>query len=339
MLLLGLLLTLPLAMGPVAVGGITFSLFSMMFGLAFAIAGLQSIALGIVMEVLFDFTGEATGRWLKRFKYDRAVPASFAVFAAGAALVSPLIADYVRRGYTLGPISRENHLAVLGLLLLVTGFSLFTFNAGAARDPGAETPMRSEAFGQTWNRPSSIASACGCRRVRFGAGCAPSRASASATSGAGFTRRSAAPCSTRCRSWCSPTWRSPRAEGERQGRRHRGAAAGIFEASEERLARRGAVRERARAPVGREGHAARDSPAARSRRRRAAQRAVVARQEVLELSAFRLGLSPRARWMITRRTTTLRDLWPMLVEAGFLPSKIHCFAHKLGLNTFAACEK
>ena len=29
---------------------------------------------------------------------------------------------------------------------------------------------------------------------------------------------------------------------------------------------------------------------------------------------------------------------PMLVEAGFKPSKIRCFRHKFGLNTFAVCR-
>ncbi len=34
----------------------------------------------------------------------------------------------------------------------------------------------------------------------------------------------------------------------------------------------------------------------------------------------------------------VRDLWPLLVKAGFLPSEIECFSHKGGLNTFAACR-
>ena len=33
-----------------------------------------------------------------------------------------------------------------------------------------------------------------------------------------------------------------------------------------------------------------------------------------------------------------RDLWPMLVEAGFKPRNISCFRHKFGLNTFAVCR-
>ena len=30
-----------------------------------------------------------------------------------------------------------------------------------------------------------------------------------------------------------------------------------------------------------------------------------------------------------------RDLWPLLVRAGFRPHDIRCFTHKFGLNTFA----
>ena len=33
-----------------------------------------------------------------------------------------------------------------------------------------------------------------------------------------------------------------------------------------------------------------------------------------------------------------RDLWPLLVQAGFRPSRLRCFPHKLGLNTFAVCK-
>ncbi len=58
----------------------------------------------------------------------------------------------------------------------------------------------------------------------------------------------------------------------------------------------------------------------------------------LELSAFRLNLSPAEEMDDHKRYYDPRDLWPLLVEAGFLPSNIHCSRHKLGLNTFAACR-
>jgi len=58
----------------------------------------------------------------------------------------------------------------------------------------------------------------------------------------------------------------------------------------------------------------------------------------LELSAFRLGLSPALEVDDHKRYYDPRDLWPMLVRAGFRPRDIFCRKHKFGLNTFAACR-
>lgn len=58
----------------------------------------------------------------------------------------------------------------------------------------------------------------------------------------------------------------------------------------------------------------------------------------LELSAFRLGWSPSIEMDDHKRYYDPRDLWPMLVRAGFRPSGISCRRHKFGLNTFAACR-
>jgi len=58
----------------------------------------------------------------------------------------------------------------------------------------------------------------------------------------------------------------------------------------------------------------------------------------LELSAFRLGLSPAEEMDDHKRYYDPRELWPMLVRAGFKPSGISCRTHKGGLNTFAACR-
>jgi len=57
----------------------------------------------------------------------------------------------------------------------------------------------------------------------------------------------------------------------------------------------------------------------------------------LEFSAFRLGLSPAVEIDDHKRYYDPRDLWPMLVRAGFRPKHISCRRHKFGLNTFAAC--
>jgi len=58
----------------------------------------------------------------------------------------------------------------------------------------------------------------------------------------------------------------------------------------------------------------------------------------LELSAFRLGLSPASEMDDHKMYYDVRDLWPLLVAAGFRPSRIRCFPHKFGLNTFAVCR-
>lgn len=59
----------------------------------------------------------------------------------------------------------------------------------------------------------------------------------------------------------------------------------------------------------------------------------------LELSAFKLGLSPAAEMDDHKTYYDVPDLWPLLVRAGFFPSGINCFSHKFGLNTFAVCRR
>lgn len=58
----------------------------------------------------------------------------------------------------------------------------------------------------------------------------------------------------------------------------------------------------------------------------------------LEYSAFRLGLSPKDEMDDHKAYYDVKDFWPLLVRAGFLPSRIRCFSHKFGLNTFAVCS-
>jgi len=58
----------------------------------------------------------------------------------------------------------------------------------------------------------------------------------------------------------------------------------------------------------------------------------------LELATFRLRLGAACEVDDHKMYYDVRDLWPMLVAAGFRPSLIRCFPHKLGLNTFAVCR-
>lgn len=61
-------------------------------------------------------------------------------------------------------------------------------------------------------------------------------------------------------------------------------------------------------------------------------------KRALEFSAFRLGLSPREEMDDHKAYYDPSDLWPLLVQAGFVPHNIRCFTHKVGLNTFAICR-
>src|SRR4029077_17368402 len=48
----------------------------------------------------------------------------------------------------------------------------------------------------------------------------------------------------------------------------------------------------------------------------------------LELSAFKLGFSPKSEMENHKMYYDGRALGPLLVRAGFQPSRIHCFPHK-----------
>jgi len=61
-------------------------------------------------------------------------------------------------------------------------------------------------------------------------------------------------------------------------------------------------------------------------------------KRALELSAFRLGLSPAEEMNDHKAYYDPRDLWPMLVKAGFRPQDLRVARHKFGLNTFAVCR-
>jgi SAM-dependent methyltransferase len=61
-------------------------------------------------------------------------------------------------------------------------------------------------------------------------------------------------------------------------------------------------------------------------------------KRALEYSAFKLGRSPAEEMNDHKMYYDPRDLWPLLVKAGFRPQNIRCFRHKFRLNTFALCR-
>lgn len=59
----------------------------------------------------------------------------------------------------------------------------------------------------------------------------------------------------------------------------------------------------------------------------------------LEFSAFKLGMSPKIEMDDHKMYYDKRDLWPLLIRAGFKPSQVKLRYHKFGLNLFAIARK
>jgi hypothetical protein len=123
----GVLLTLPLSFGPVAVGPITLSIHSMLLGLTLTTLGLQCAYLGALAQVFFDYSGERTKRLFSRFRYTRTVALSAAGFAIGLGLTSALVVQWIRHGFILTMEDKVSYLGVTGLLFMIASFTTFTF--------------------------------------------------------------------------------------------------------------------------------------------------------------------------------------------------------------------
>jgi len=127
MLIPGLLLVFGLATGPVSVGKITFSLYWQILGLTLSVLGLQSVYMGILGSLFFDYSGALTKKWLGVFSYNRSVFISVIGFLSGVALMIPLLATYLKNDFLLGTMDNSNNLAVTGAFLVLSAFSNFTF--------------------------------------------------------------------------------------------------------------------------------------------------------------------------------------------------------------------
>jgi hypothetical protein len=127
MLGLGLLLALPLSFGSLTIGPITFSLYWMLAGVALTTLGLQNFYLGCLAQVINDPTGRARMRWLRVFPYTRTVAIAGGMVLVGFGLVAPLIVQYIQSSFSLPGIGTAGYLAITGIMLMILGFTTFTF--------------------------------------------------------------------------------------------------------------------------------------------------------------------------------------------------------------------
>lgn len=123
---LGIIATLLLSLGPVSVGTVTLSLNSQFLAMIAAVAGLQGLMSGAIAQILFEPSGTAARRWLSRLPYTRTMIAVGIVFMSGLLLCLNFVSAFADAGYTVvDAMVRENHLAVLGLTLMILSFTVF----------------------------------------------------------------------------------------------------------------------------------------------------------------------------------------------------------------------
>jgi glycosyltransferase involved in cell wall biosynthesis len=126
--LIGLLVVVPTTFGDLALGSVTLSVNWQLLGLALLAVGLQAFFLGCVAQVLFDYTGRFSRRWLRVFPYTRSALVAFGLVVLGIGLTVPLVLSYFENDFRLSPAaSGEQHLAVTGLAVVVSGAQLFVF--------------------------------------------------------------------------------------------------------------------------------------------------------------------------------------------------------------------
>lgn len=125
MLCLGILITGLTTFGPWELGPIGFSLFWSLTGVTLAVVGFQSLMLGCLAQSIYDPTGKVREKWVRIFRYNRAMAVSAALVAFGIFLVSFLVIQYFENGLALPDIGRTSYRAVTGGMLMILGFMLF----------------------------------------------------------------------------------------------------------------------------------------------------------------------------------------------------------------------
>jgi uncharacterized membrane protein len=123
----GLVLTLPLTFGPIAIGPVTLSLYWMLVGVTLTLVGFQSFLSGCLAQMIYDESGRVRDRWLRIFRYNRTVAASAVIFLVGLVLTSFLLSNYIRFGLRLRGFGAYEYMAITGLMLMMASFTLFVF--------------------------------------------------------------------------------------------------------------------------------------------------------------------------------------------------------------------
>ena len=123
MLVLGLVLSVVLAAGPVEIG-VGLDLHWMLLGVALSLLGYSALQLGVLARVHYDFDPAFSERTLRLLTISRGSLAAGTLVLAGLVLDLILLEDWISHGFRLTDLS---YTGTLGLLLIVLGFQTFTF--------------------------------------------------------------------------------------------------------------------------------------------------------------------------------------------------------------------
>jgi hypothetical protein len=121
---IGALIACALAMGPVTIGGVGFSLYWLLFGVTCVTLGYSSIQIAVLARVMHGLRPQSLKRLRQVLSYDRGMLLSAGCVLVGIVLLSTLVYHYLNLEFRLFEIS---HPAIFGLLLIIVGFQTFCF--------------------------------------------------------------------------------------------------------------------------------------------------------------------------------------------------------------------
>ena len=121
---IGAVISAALAMGPLTLGGVGFSLYWMLFGVTCVTLGYSSIQIGVLARVMHGLRPKSLKRLQKVFSYDRGMLLAGGCVLVGSVLLGILVYRYLHSHFLLFEIS---HPAIFGLLLIIVGFQTFCF--------------------------------------------------------------------------------------------------------------------------------------------------------------------------------------------------------------------
>ena len=122
--LTGALIACALAMGPVMIGGVGFSLYWLLFGVTCVTLGYSSIQIGVLARVMHGLRPRSLKRLRQVLSYDRGMLLAGGCSLVGLILLGTLVYHYLTSDFRLSEIS---HPAIFGLLLIIIGFQTFCF--------------------------------------------------------------------------------------------------------------------------------------------------------------------------------------------------------------------